>query len=389
MKICIVHEAYPNEIRGSEIYISILTKLLIDRGHEVMLICNEVELLKECAYPGTVVEHAPFGGESVAARTFRTMLAAPRLLRLIKRAKPDLILPLDDLPSVPSAFIGKLLKIPVMYYKSYNEFNAWEETKTSKTPVFMFRLAELLTTKYLPFKRILSPNFYLVHEAEKMGVPKERFATVKICVDEDLFEQIKSDFDKQKERGRWGLSSEDFVITFIGALTIGKGITYLLEAIPLVVKELPQSKFIIVGDGELRESLNSLVRKLKIEEQTVFVGSQPYQNIPRIILMSDLMVIPSLMEGFSRAALESLALGRAMVTTNRGGLPEVNLSGETGLMVEAKDHVQLANSLIKLAKNDRLREGMEKKCVEVYRANFSADKYIREFLNVCKELIKA
>lgn len=105
--------------------------------------------------------------------------------------------------------------------------------------------------------------------------------------------------------------------------------------------------------------------------------------------MSDLTVIPSLMESVSRVALESLALGRAMVTTNRGGLPEINIPGETGLMVEAKDHIQLANALVELSKNSQLKQRMEKKCMEVYQTNFSAEKYIKEFMDVCNELVKA
>jgi glycosyltransferase involved in cell wall biosynthesis len=124
-----------------------------------------------------------------------------------------------------------------------------------------------------------------------------------------------------------------------------KGLGVLLQAMALLKRSGGdrECELLIVGEGPARASLESLTRRLGIAGSVRFAGSR--RDIPRILPLLDLFVLPSLYEGFGIAILEAMAAGKPVVATTAGGIPEFVEAGETGLLVEPGNAAALAEAI--------------------------------------------
>lgn len=147
-------------------------------------------------------------------------------------------------------------------------------------------------------------------------------------------------------RSELGLRSEDPVIGTVGSLYPVKGHKYLIEAAHLVLKNFPRTTFLIIGRGELEVSLKEQARELGLGAQVRFLGLR--HDVPKLLPLMDVFIMPSLSEGLSLALLEAMAAGLPVVVTNVGGNPELVLDGETGYLVPPCDPEALASRLIVL-----------------------------------------
>jgi L-malate glycosyltransferase len=116
-----------------------------------------------------------------------------------------------------------------------------------------------------------------------------------------------------------------------------------------VRKELP-AKLLMVGDGPERPAMENLVKELRITEDVRFLGKQ--EQIEEIMVVSDLFILPSEYESFGLAALEAMAARMPVISTNAGGLPEINIQGETGYMADVGDVDGMSQYAIELLKDE-------------------------------------
>jgi glycosyltransferase involved in cell wall biosynthesis len=130
-----------------------------------------------------------------------------------------------------------------------------------------------------------------------------------------------------------------------------KGLSVLLRAMAALQTDGndPHCQLLIVGDGPARTSLEALSRQLGLSERTVFAGTR--RDIPRILPLLDLFVLPSLYEGFGIAILEAMAAGKPVVATTVGGIPEFVVPGDTGLLVEPGKAAALAEAIGSLVRD--------------------------------------
>jgi len=139
-----------------------------------------------------------------------------------------------------------------------------------------------------------------------------------------------------------------------------KGVSYLLDAIPTIVSEVPSARFLFLGGGaKERPALREKARTLGIERCVNFMGNR--KDIHRYYEMMDISVLTSLSEGLSITLLESMSHGLPVVATNVGGNPEVVLDGRTGYLVPPKNAHSLADRIVQLLRDPdlRLRMGEE------------------------------
>ncbi len=136
------------------------------------------------------------------------------------------------------------------------------------------------------------------------------------------------------------------VVGSIGRFVAYKGYTYLLEAARLVREKIPEAHWVLVGDGELRSELEAQSRRLGLEGRLRFAGWQ--ERIPDYLALFDLFVLPSLGEHFGRVLLEAMAMAKAVVATNAGGVPEIVRDGETGILVPPADPAAMAAAAVTL-----------------------------------------
>jgi len=163
--------------------------------------------------------------------------------------------------------------------------------------------------------------------------------------DEDL-RHIKEDLFHCKEN--------TLIITTVAELNERKGIKYLINAVPEVIKKYPNTKFIIIGDGPNKADYENLIKKLDLENHVHLTGQQ--KEIPKLLKSSNIFLLPSIREGFGMVNLEAMITPLPIIATKAGGIPEVIEDGKTGILVEPGNTKALVEALEKLISSSELRE---------------------------------
>ncbi len=168
------------------------------------------------------------------------------------------------------------------------------------------------------------------------------------------------DVDKIQHRPAIDLHAEYWlphgvpVIVNVGALVGHKGQKHLIDAMPLVLREVPDAHLVIFGEGELRAPLERQIKQLSLGKRVLLPGFR--EDVMSLMKSADLFVMSSVTEGLGSAVLDAMAMGHAVVGTTAGGIPEAVVPDETGLLVEPGDHKALAAAVARLLKDQELRK---------------------------------
>ena len=188
-------------------------------------------------------------------------------------------------------------------------------------------------------------------------------------------------------RGRieLGLKDSDHIIGAVGNLYPVKGHQYLLKAMRVVLQQYPSATLVLVGRGDLEASLKEQANQLGIEAHVRFLGVR--QDIPKLLAIMSIFVMPSLSEGLSLALLEAMVAGRPVVATRVGGNAELVVNGETGLLVESKDPEALAAAICTLLGNRTMREEFGRKALTRAQGRFSARQMADDYRILYNDLL--
>ena len=170
----------------------------------------------------------------------------------------------------------------------------------------------------------------------------------------------------------------------VAALVPHKGQRYLIEAAHLVIQKIPDARFVILGEGELREHLEHLVHEHHLEKHVLLPGFRT--DVVGCIKGFDLFVMSSVTEGLGTSLLDAMACRTAIVGTRVGGIPEVVDDGRTGLLVDPRDARQLAAAIVKLLQDQQQRERMAAAGYERVRARFTVDRMVAQTAAVYRRL---
>ncbi len=165
-----------------------------------------------------------------------------------------------------------------------------------------------------------------------------------------------------------------------------KGVEYLVKAMPIVLKSLPEAQLILAGEGVEKESLKRLTNELGLDKQVKFLGQVEHRKLPEIYRKSSLFVLPSLSESLSNSLLEALACGLPVVATKVGGNPEL-VTKQNGILVPPADSQVLAWAIIKLLQNQKLKDKMSQANLNEAQ-KYSWQKTAREYLALYEKMVK-
>lgn len=144
-------------------------------------------------------------------------------------------------------------------------------------------------------------------------------------------------------------SPEEKILTHISNFRPVKRIEDVVKVFDLVQKSIP-SKLLLVGDGPERLKIEQLVKKLRLKDKVIFLGNS--LEVAKILCYSDVFLLPSKSESFGLSALEAMAANTPVISANTGGLPEVNVHGETGFLSDFGDVESMAQNTLHILKNE-------------------------------------
>jgi len=230
-------------------------------------------------------------------------------------------------------------------------------------PGFSFICSKLLRRA----DAIICESDHFKDRLQQFGVPGDKISVLANGIDLKNF-KIR---DKPSARRQLDLPENRTIILTVGGMSPVKGQRYLIEAIPEIIAKDPNVQFIFVGDGEMRNKLESLVSAGKLNPYVLFAGMQKASQIPLWLNAADILVLPSLSEGNPNVLLEAMASGLAVVASSVGGIPHMIRDGREGLLVPPKSPQALAGKIIPLIRDKALREKLGQNGLKTARANYA------------------
>jgi glycosyltransferase involved in cell wall biosynthesis len=191
--------------------------------------------------------------------------------------------------------------------------------------------------------------------------------------------------DKAMVRSELGFSGDTPLLAMVGRLQEQKGHRYLIEAVSIILPEYPEIQVLFIGEGDLRDELQSQVETLKLGRHIHFLGSRP--DVPQLLAASDVFVLPSLWEGLSMALLEAMAIGLPVVASEVSGTVQVILPNETGYLVPPRDVPALAKAIIQVLSDPARSQAMGIAARQRVEMAFSAQKQAAEHLALYRRLL--
>ncbi len=190
----------------------------------------------------------------------------------------------------------------------------------------------------------------------------------------------------QRVRKELNINPNELVVGMVANFSWIKGHEALLAAAPEIIKEVPNVKFMLVGEGALLQSLKSQVASLKLEDKFIFLGKRT--DIPELLSIMDVSLNLSYSEGMSNTILESMAAGVPVVATAADGNLETVIDNVTGLLVSPKDVGATAQAIIKLLKDENLRKSLGGNARRIAREKFDSKIMIGKMEQLYTKLLK-
>ena len=341
--------------RGGQNQVLLTVNGLREIGHRAALVAHPDGELRRRAAEG--LELIP-----LAPRTEMDLSAAWRLARVVKRLQPAVVHAHDAhgvaMASLALSLGGTGAQGPALvasrrvdFHLRQNSFSRWKHRQVDCFICASEAIRQMLVAD---------------------GVPPDRTVTVHEGIDLD---HVRSAPAVNVHEAFW-LPHRAPVVGNVAALVPHKGQRHLIEAAHLVIQQMPDVRFLILGEGELRDSLERLVREHHLEKHVFLPGFRT--DVLGCMKGFDLFVMSSVTEGLGTALLDAMACGKAIVGTRTGGIPEVVEDGETGRLVPPRDHAAMAQAILNMLADDEQRRRMGEAGLARVQARFTVERMVAE-----------
>ena len=316
------------DIGGAERHVVDLAASLVQRGHDVTLACSRGGAL-ESAARGAGVRVRELVGTLVKRRV--SARYAWELTRLVRTGHFDLVHAHVYASAVAAAAATIGTDVPLVVTEHSDA--TWRTRAARSVHVFALRRAA----------RVIAVSESIRDRLVDEGVPAERIVVIRNAVS-----------DHGAPRADPLLRDGVAIVGAVARLNPEKGVRHFVEAAARVARVRPQTRFVVIGDGPERESLETLAREL--DAPVWFLGARG--DVPEFVGFLDVLVLPSLSEGTPLVTLEAMSAGVPVVATAVGGVPYQITDGREGLLVPPGDADAIANALLRLVDDRELRREM-------------------------------
>ena len=286
-----------------------------------------------------------------------------RLYELIKKGGYQIVHTHTSKAGVLGRLAAWLAQTPVIVYAPHGSI--FHPTFFSLPMRWFFALIERLAAPWSD--KIVTMSQSEVRDFLDYRIaPEEKFLVIPCGIDLVKFGQTKGNVAEKRQE--LGLPRDSFVIGIIARLSPEKGHSTALEAFQKVYSELPNAFLLIVGEGELKEAIQQKIASMGIGDRVVMTGYRG--DIPEITRILDISLNPSFWDCSPRSILEAMVCGVPVIATTVGGVPEMITHLETGLLVPAGDAGAIANCILRLKKDEGLKEMMTTTAARMAREKF-------------------
>jgi glycosyltransferase involved in cell wall biosynthesis len=348
-------------IGGTEFSSLILSKVLKKRGHQIYVMVNDNPFAHEF-----IKEDIPvIQGEVVSKSLMGIIKGSYDIRKCLSKIKIDIIHTHLVAPTLMS-FLARaiLLEKPLIIWHD----RGIQEKSYSIVAKLFNHLTDFVITNSNYEKNKLIAN----------GLNPDKIKTIHNCITIPFPVKVKKDDNLLHE---FNINKDETIVGTARRLHPEKGGHYdFLQAATLVLKKNPNVKFLIAGDGPLRKELEYKAKELNISEKIIFTGFR--RDIENIYSILDIFVLPSTWEPFGNALIEAMSFATPCVGTKVGGIPEIIIDGETGILIPAENFQKLAEAIIYLLENPDVAKRMGEAGRERVRNYFTPERLAFEMEQV-------
>jgi len=358
----------PNYIEG--IFRYRYVKLLRKYGHEIFIVTTKmkkvpsfeemdgIKIFRVASYSIPIIRYPiPLLPELIKT-----------ILEVVKKYEIDIIEFTNHiyLTTLPLIFIRKKINIPIVVsVDGLPNITYFYGNKV----VDFFGMIHTLTLGKLVLKR--ADAIRLSHAALKRHLMKEGMSQNKLkviynAVDLRVFH---CNYDKEQKRRELGVNENEMIILFVGRLDKVKGVDHLIDVAKNLVKQFDNLKFILVGEGSMYRTLRRKTSGL--EKKIIFTGLR--RDIASLMNAADVFVLPSISEGCPNTILEAAAVGKPIVASRVGAIPEILKDGETGFLVKPGSKQELEEAICEIIQNPQKAEKRGQEARESVMRKFNMD----------------
>ena len=295
-----------------------------------------------------------------------------RLARMLRSTKPDIIHTHTYFTNTLGRIAAKLAGVPVILTHVHSAYHGY-----SKRNIFIEKTLSLVTDRIICCSKAVQ-EFVISHEHIN--------GTKVVTIFNGTQAPLKN-VNRTETRRKLRVGPSDFAMVTVGSLFPHKGHRYLIEALSKINNDDVSIKYLIVGDGPLRNILEDQARVLGLDRIVCFLGER--KDIGEILFSADIFALPSCeREGLPMSILEAMAYGKPVIATAIGGIPEAVDNGVTGLLVPPGDSAALAEALGVLLHDNSKRENLGREGAGRFALKFSAEKFLNEIDSLYDECLK-
>lgn len=361
--IKVLHVLSDTNVGGAGRYIFNLLSNKEETSFEASVACPKGGKLEKELRNRSIKVFALEGGESST-----NMSQIKSLRRIISQEKFDIV---HTHASFAGRIAGKMAGAKVVMTR-----HSLISGRTSLIKRMITRLiSRIFTDKIIAISRAVKINLI------ESGVPADMITIIYNGIDTTKFEGIKGTLRKELN------TAPDIpIIGMVARLVPEKGYEYAINAFYRVLKDYPNALLVIIGSGSLEKSLKNMCSELGIENNVVFMGYR--QDVENLMADFDLFVLSSVSEGLGLSLLEAMALGKPVVATITGGIPEVIKDGTNGLLVQPGNDVYLAENMVKILSDRDLARRLGDEAKKTVVEKFSSKTMIEKTEKVYQEVLQ-
>ena len=397
LKVGMVTGIYPPLIGGPAQQVSVMSKKLCEEGFHVSVITPQVRNTPEYEKKDGVEIYRVIASTPVRSLKLLSKVASitTSLLDLIKHKKINLLhahtIPVGGIPS----FVSKALT-NMPFILKYPADWIWETLSKSieinpRIPVEELWFSSIKANLLAKMQRILFQNcnaaiattLFQKKVLEKMKIPSKMIHVIPNAVDPAEFHPT---INCGTLKRTLQLENNKIVLT-ARRLEIYKGVKYLIMAAPEILKNNPDTKFLIIGEGSEEVHLKKIARRLKVDDKILFLGRISHKILPKYIALADVVVLPSLYEPFGILAIEALAMEKPVVASNVGGISEIVNHMKNGILVRPMDQESLAKGVITFLTDRELADKFGKHGRGMVLRNFSWQQVISKTKRLYADIV--
>lgn len=365
MKILLKGMYFHPEVGGMETHMLNLARYFLkDDNKTEVVTSNSLGNSDFETYQDIDIYRTKFFGKSYLGWILTAMFSIPLFLK--RASKTDIIHGHDIGAILPCTLAKILYKKPVVITLHSSHF-----LKVTKRVLFR-----------LYFKWGLSRADFIFAASEEIRnvakdiVPSKEITALVNPVDTELF--------SPKKKPEFTTDDDKYILVCPRRLVEKNGVHVLIEAMPKIISK-HKVELYICGDGPLRDEIEERIEELGIGSQINLLGTVPNEKMPNILVSADLVIMPSLMEATSIAALESMATGKPIAASRVGGLPEI-IDEETGYFMEPNNPKSISKTVNIALEDPNLLKQKGKKARQKVKNNWSAKNLAKRHLNLYREL---